>query len=152
MWGGYGGAQQQGGEGGSMERRELKSKRKKILLRTRQTWFFATSARNFPHPLKANLLRSNCSQRRAPLSLTHTHLSPSILALTAERNCDTSDELVVLSLSHTHTHLSPSILALTAERISLSHTLHGLKPLKVKMLPKKRSVCLTFFVVRETPL
>ncbi len=32
-----GGAQQQGGEGESMERRELKSKRKKILLPTRQT-------------------------------------------------------------------------------------------------------------------
>ena len=34
-----------------MERRGLKSKKKKILLPTRQTRFFATSARNFSHPL-----------------------------------------------------------------------------------------------------
>jgi len=30
MWGGYGGAQQQGWEGGSMERRGLKARRRKI--------------------------------------------------------------------------------------------------------------------------
>ncbi len=82
-----------------MERRGLKSKRKKILLPTRQTGFFSylspqlfTSSQGLSH--------THTLHGRTP---SHTHLSPSILALTAERNCDISDDLVVLSLSHTHT-------------------------------------------------
>jgi len=47
------------------------------------------------HSLKVKLFPKKSAS--LSLSLSHTHLSPSILALTAERNCDTSDDLVVPS-------------------------------------------------------